>query len=151
MYLIWYGIIEDMKHFHQEKFLKNINFKHFVHSCFSERKEDEHFLHTFRQGHLLLMRECRYLVLLSLLSVRSRVHPLFWGNSDKCGSCLEVNGGIELWPGPGCQERYEANFQQQGYNGMCVPICESFLCLCERTHRGPCSTWHSGLGAINLS
>lgn len=49
------------------------------------------------------------------------------GSSDKCATCREVNGGIELWSGPECQERCGANFQQQGYNGMCVPICE---CLC---------------------
>ena len=34
----------------------------------------------------------------------------------------------------------------------CVCLFVSLsVCLCERAHRGPCSTWHSGLGAINLS
>lgn len=60
-------------------------------------------------------------------SVRPCIHLSGDGSSDKCATCREVNGGIELWSGPECQERCGANFQQQGYNGMCVPICE---CLC---------------------
>lgn len=67
----------------------------------------------------------------SVVALCPRVRLSKGGNSDKCASCREVNGGIELWSGSGCQERRGANFQQQGYNGMCVPICE-----CERTHRG---------------
>lgn len=33
---------------------------------------------------------------------------------------------------------------------VCLFVSVS-VCLCERGHSGPCSSWHSGLGAINLS
>lgn len=33
---------------------------------------------------------------------------------------------------------------------VCLFVSVS-ACLCECTHHGLCSTWHSGLGAINLS
>lgn len=71
--------------------------------------------------------DVREQIALSWHFVRPCVHLSEGGSSDECATCREVNGGIELWSGPRCQERHGANFQQQGYNGMCVPICE---CLC---------------------
>lgn len=42
------------------------------------------------------------------------------------------------------------------FSGPAIMGCECVfvsvsVCLCEHVHCGPCSTWHSGFGAINLS
>lgn len=42
-------------------------------------------------------------------------------------------------------------FSSKAVMGSVSLFVRASVCLCERTHRGPCSTWHSGLGAINLS
>lgn len=42
-------------------------------------------------------------------------------------------------------------FSSKAIMGCVCPFVSASVCLCECTHRGPCSTWHSGLGAINLS
>lgn len=42
-------------------------------------------------------------------------------------------------------------FSSRAIMGCVYLLVSAPVCLRERTHTGPCSTWHSGLGAINLS
>lgn len=81
------------------------------------------------QGHLVLMSESTELV---TSFVRPRVLLSGGRHSDKCTSHREVNGGIELWSGLGCQHRHGANFHQQGCKRICVPVREDVLCVCAR-------------------
>ena len=110
--------------------VEGIRFKQILPSTYLKTKEDKvntFFLHMFKVSWCW----CERADSLSLCRGTLSIHVFIWrkeGNSDECASCREVNGGIELWSVPRCQESYEANFQQHCYNGMCVPICE-FVCV----------------------